>query len=202
MSRPNTTVQQRGYTLPELVVVIVVIGVVVAAMFTFVSTSVRRYVGLQGESAAFGQLAKQSQRIAQVLRGTTDVTTATADDVTVYAYFYPNDSYVSLVRYYKNTDKTKLLADVTPMTANPPIGTPITAKKQTYTIIDSFYTAPGVQTFTYLDAYGTTLALPISDLRTIKGVKISLAAPGDTIAKNSNNTITVQVSLRNRKTNL
>jgi prepilin-type N-terminal cleavage/methylation domain-containing protein len=194
--------KESGFTLPELVIVMAVIAVVTAAMFTFVTTSLRRYVGLQGESSAFGQMAKESQRVAQVLRGTTDITTATADEITAYAYFFPNDAYVSLVHYYKNPAKTQLYAEVTPMTANPPTGSPITANKKTYTIIDKFHTVAGVQTFTYLDSLGNVLPLPIADLHTIKGIRVSLATPGDTIQTGSNNIITLQVSLRNRKTNL
>lgn len=194
--------KERGFTLPELVIVMAVIGVVIAALFTFVNTSVRRYVALQSESAAFGQLAKQTQRIAQVLRGATDITAASADDITAYAYFYPNDSYVSLIHYYKGANNTQILADVTPMTANPPIGTPITAQKRTYTIIDKFSSVAGVNTFTYLDSVGNPLTVPIADLHTIKGIKVSLSVPADNVVANSNSTVTLQVSLRNRKTNL
>jgi len=194
--------KERGFTLPELVIVMAVIGVVIAALFTFVNTSVRRYVALQSESAAFGQLAKQTQRIAQVLRGATDITAASTDDITAYAYFYPNDSYVSLIHYYKSANNTQILADVTPMTANPPIGTPITAQKRTYTIIDKFSSVAGVNTFTYLDSVGNPLTVPIADLHTIKGIKVSLSVPADNVVANSNSTVTLQVSLRNRKTNL
>jgi len=193
---------QRGFTLPELMIVMAVIAVVTTAMFTFVSTSVRRYVALQGDSATFGQLATQAQRLAQVLRGATDISAVSADDITAYAYFFPNDTYVSLVHYYKNAAKTQLFADVTPMSANPPIGAPIPSKIKTYTIIDKLHTNGAVQTFTYLDSVGNPLTLPMSDLHTIKGIQISLAVPADAVSPNSSSTITLQVSLRNRKTNL
>ncbi|HSX16903.1 MAG TPA: prepilin-type N-terminal cleavage/methylation domain-containing protein [Patescibacteria group bacterium] len=202
MLRSSRQQKEAGFTLPELVIVLVVIGVVTTTMFTFVTSSLKRYVALQAESSSFGQLAKQSQRLAQVLRGTTDITVANTEDITAYAYFYPNDAYVSLIHYYKNPANTQLFADVTPMTANPPIGTPINASKKTFTIIDNFYTVAGVQTFTYLDSVGNVLNTPISDLHTIKGIKVSLATPGDSVTKNSSDTIVLQVSLRNRKTNL
>jgi hypothetical protein len=85
------------------------------------------------------------------------------------------------------------------MTANPPIGTPQTNKLKTYTIIDNFYQPSGSSLFTYLDSSGNALTLPISDLQTIKGVQVNLAAKG---SNGSNQALNVQVSLRNRKTNL
>ncbi len=194
--------EQGGFTLPELVVVMVVIGVIIAAMFTFLTGSTKRYFALQKDGTAFGSLAGETQRIASVLRGLTDITVATNDEITAYAYFYPTDTYVSIVRYYKTTDNKQLLADVTPMTANPPIGTPITANKKTYTIIPTLYSGTSVTTFVYLDSSGAQLSTPISDLHTIKGIKISLVAPADTVTDGASTTMSLQVSLRNRKTNL
>lgn len=198
----GTEPSQQGFTVPELIVVMVVIGLVVASMFTFLTASMKRYMALQQDGTAFGSLAAETQRVAAVLRGLTDISSASSDDITAYAYFYPTDTYVSIVHYYKNAAKTQLLADVTPMTANPPIGTPITANKKTYTIIPTLYANASTATFTYLDSLGNTLVTPISDLHTIKGIKITLSAPADTITKDATTTMSLQISLRNRKTNL
>ena len=122
------------------------------------------------------------------------------DEVTIYSYFFPTDTYVSLVHYYQNADSTILYADVTPMTSNPPIGTPINENKKTYTVINNLKLAPGVKLFEYLDSAGNALTLPISDLHTIKGVRVNLAVSNE--ASPTNQIMTVQVSLRNRKTNL
>jgi hypothetical protein len=91
------------------------------------------------------------------------------------------------------------MADLTPMTANPPQGTPIVAKKRTFSIIDNYYQASGVKLFTYLDATGNTLSTPIADLQTVKAIRVTVAAK---TSNNTNQTMNVQVSLRNRKTNL
>jgi hypothetical protein len=88
------------------------------------------------------------------------------------------------------------------MTANPPGGTLITAQTHTVTIIENFYSSPSVNTFEYLDAGGATLTTPIADLHTIKGMRINLAVPITLPSQSGNDTITSQVSLRNRKTNL
>lgn len=193
---------KRGFTIIELLLTIVIITILGTAFYTMFGTSINQFLGLQQDGMRFGDLALQSQRIAAILRGSTDITEATNDDITVYAYFSPNDDYVSLIRYYKTDANTKLLADVTPMTANPPIGTPITANKKTYNIMNPFYADPNVKTFVYLDSAGTTLPTPIADLHTIKGIQVNLAVPSDSPTVNGNQSISLQVSLRNRKTNL
>lgn len=193
---------QAGFTLVEVTVVIILIGIVAVPAFTFFNTSFNQYLSLQSEGSSFTDLSVQSQRIGNVMRGMTDINSASAAEIDCYAYFAPSDTYVSRIRYYKTADNKKLLADVTRMTANPPQGVPIPDSTQTFTIIDSFYQAAGVNTFTYLNSSGGALAFPITDLRTIKGVQVTLAAPGGNLSDTSSQTVSLQVSLRNRKTNL
>jgi len=156
---------------------------------------------LQSDATSMTQVNTQAMRVATVMRGITDVTSASANDIVIYSYFYPQDAYVSVVHYYLQTSGgvTKLLADVTPMTSNPPIGTPITSKLKTYTVIDNFYQPTGVSLFTYLGANGNTLTLPITDMQTIKSIQVNLAAK---LTGGANQTLNVQVNLRNKKTNL
>jgi prepilin-type N-terminal cleavage/methylation domain-containing protein len=193
---------QAGFSLVELMIVIVMVGVVSTTTYTFFLTSFNQYLALQTEGMVDADLAMQSQRIASVMRGITDITAATNADITLYAYFSPSDAYVSEIKYYKNGAGNKLLADVTPLTANPPAGTLITASKQTYTIVDPFITLSGVNTFEYLDSAGATLTVPIADLHTVKGVRVNLASPVKSPTSTGNSAMSVQVSLRNRKTNL
>jgi len=195
----RNTRRQRGFTLVELMIIIVLTGIMVTTFFAFSNDSISQYLALQKDGTDFTDLSYQSQRIGNVLRGLTDITSESADEITCYAYFSPNDAYVSLIHYYKNAGNTQLLADVTPMTANPPIGTLITSQKRTYTIINNFYQASGVSTFVYLDDSGSPMTLPVADEHAIKGIQVNLAARG---ANNSDQTLSVQVSLRNRKTNL
>jgi len=137
-----------------------------------------------------------------VLRGTTDITTIANNDLLFYSYFSPNDANVSQIHYYMSANGKQLLADVTPMTANPPSGTLITAQKQTFVIVTSWFQLPGVNLFNYLDASGSIMPLPISDLHTIKGIQVNLASPTKAPSGTGNDAITIQVMLRNRKTNL
>jgi prepilin-type N-terminal cleavage/methylation domain-containing protein len=194
--------RSQGFSLAEFVIGLSIIGILVVVAYPFFNTTLRQFFVLEQEGLMFSQLSMQSQRLAKVLRGATDITQATNTEVTVYAYFAPNDTYVSLIHYYKNAAGTKLLADITPMTANPPTGTLLTAQRRTATIIENFYSAAGVNTFEYLDAAGSTLAMPISDLHTIKGARVNLAVPITLPSQSGNDTITIQVSMRNRKTNL
>lgn len=193
---------ERGFTLVELLIVMVLTGIASTTLYTLTNTSISQYLALQADSISFSELTDQSQRISKVVRGLTDITVATNDEMTMYAYFAPNDSYVSLIRYYKNPTNTTLFADVTPMTANPPNGSLINSSQRTFTIIQNFHQSQGINTFEYLDSSGAILGLPINDLHTIKGVRINLAVPSKSPTQSGNQSITLQVSLRNRKTNL
>ncbi len=93
----------------------------------------------------------------------------------------------------------KLMVDVTPMSANPPIGSPITAKEKTYTVISDYYADPGLSLFTYYDSSGDELGLPIADEHSIMQIGVNLAEPS---SHGNAQILNVEVSLRNRKTNL
>lgn len=178
------------------------VTVLSVVFYTGFNTSFREYLYLQKTGTQFAEMATSAQRLANVLRGSTDIITVDNNDLTVYAYFYPSDQYVSQVRYYLNSTNTVLYADVTPMSTNPPAGTPVTANKKTYTIISNYYKATGTDLFTFLDSSGATLTLPVSDQHIIKGIKVNLVVPGADGAGTTNKTITLTVGLRNRKTNL
>jgi prepilin-type N-terminal cleavage/methylation domain-containing protein len=191
---------QAGFTLVELLVVISLVAIVSTTLYTAFQSTYFGYTTLQKDASSLTDLAYQSQRIAKVMRGATILESVAANDITLYAYFAPTDAYVSKVRYYTSADGKKLFVDITPMTADPPIGTLITAQKRTYTVLDTFKQSNGVPLFTYLSASGSSMTLPISDLNAVKGIKVSLAT--DVSRSDTNQVIAVQVSLRNRKTNL
>ncbi len=199
----RSKLHQSGFTIVELVVVIVLVGIIFTGIYAFFNTSFSQYMGLQQDSSTYNDLAYQSQRVATVVRTATEITSANQNDLTMYAYFWPNDAYVSKVRYYLGAGNTKLFADVTPMSANPPLGTPISAQLKTYTVIEKYTYQPTISLFEYLDSSGANLGLPITDLYTIKGVRINMAVPNRIVVPTTvSSTISVQVTLRNRKTNL
>ena len=176
--------------------------VLTITFFTFFKTSLYGYIRLQADASTLTNLESQAVRVATVLRSATGITTANASEFQGYAYFSPSDTYVSIIHYYLQSSGgvTVLMAEVTPMSADPPTGSPILSQKRTYTVIDNYYQTGGEALFTYLSASGSDLTQPISDLSAIKGVRVSLAAK--TYDGTTNQAINVQISLRNRKDNL
>ena len=85
---------------------------------------------------------------------------------------------------------------------SPPNGTLITSSARTYTVISNFHTVSGTNLFTYLDTGDVVLTTPISDLNTIKAIRINLAIPSSTGTTGQYTTTSLEVALRNRKTNL
>jgi prepilin-type N-terminal cleavage/methylation domain-containing protein len=153
---------QQGFTLIELLICMVIMAVVGLMFLVFFKSVLFDYLDLQDDASSLTQLSSQEMRVATVLRGLSQITSAGTSSLTLYSYFYPSDTYESLVNYYLQTTNgiTALMASVTPMTANPPIGTPITTEEQTYTIISNYYQASGTNLFTYLDENGNPLSLP------------------------------------------
>ncbi len=191
---------ESGFSLVELLVVISLVGIIVVTFSSFFTNYLILYSKYQQDSLAFSEMAQQSQRVVQVLRGLTDIVSESDNDITAYAYFSPADTYVSLVHYYLSADSKKLMVDVTPMSANPPIGSPITAQKKTYTVISNYYQAPGTKLFIYYDSNGTVLTAPVGDEHSIIEIEVNLTEPASHGTKQQS--LSVTVSLRNRKTNL
>jgi hypothetical protein len=171
-------------------------------MITFFVTSFNQYFALQADGMVYGELATQSQRVAMVLRGATDVTQATDNEITALTYFSPNDAVISQIHYYFTNSGTKLVADVTPMSANPPAGVLLTAQMRSYVIVDNYLPIAGVKPFVYLGTGTTVLPTPITDLRAIKQIRTTLTSPTKAPNANGYDQTSVQVMLRNRKTNL
>ena len=199
--RKGRSFRDAGFSLVEMLVVMSLIGILTVTFYTLFVTSFTGYLNLQKQSSSFTQATIHSSRVANVIRGLTDITIAKDSELEVFAYFYPSDAYVSKVRYYTTTvnGTQQLRADLTPMTADPPIGTPITAQMRTLTIIESFYNPVNTPLFTYINAANAVLTTPVTDFSAIKSVKIQMSTKVDTLEKQS---ISTQVMLRNRKTNL
>ncbi len=189
---------QSGFTLVELLIVISLVGVIFVTFGSFFTNYLILYSKYQQDANNFTELSLQSERVAQVLRGLTDIVSESANSITVYAYFSPADTYVSEVTYYLNSSKTQLLATVTPMTSNPPIGSAITSETRNYTVISNFYLPTNGTLFNYFGAGGIPLSLPISDEHSIMEIQINLAEPE---SRNANGqTLSTTISLRNRET--
>ncbi|MEO6761379.1 MAG: prepilin-type N-terminal cleavage/methylation domain-containing protein [Candidatus Saccharimonadales bacterium] len=192
---------QAGFTLVELVISMVLISIIGTTFLVMFKSTLFDYLNLQHDASSLTQLEYQSARITKVLRTVTNIDSADSSDITAYAYFYPSDSYVSRIHYYLQTSgkDMQLLIDVTPMTSNPPVGTPIESAKKTYVIIDEFYQPLNTPLFTYLDIANVPISAPVGAPASIKAIQVNLAAE---TASGGNQAINLQVSLRNRKINL
>ncbi len=193
---------QKGFTVTELIVVMSIMSLLLVTVYMFTSSSISSFMSLQAEGLARSALAEGSFRITKVVRGINYIEAANTDTLTAYSYFAPDDQYTSKIRYYLNPSQTKLLADVTPMTADYPVGALLTAQTKTVTVVDNFYKISGQPTFKYYDANYTELASPVADLPSIKNITVRLF-----VKKYESNaadyvSTEVTVSLRNRKSNL
>ena len=191
---------EKGFTIVELLIAISLVGILFVSFGSFFTNYLSLYFGLQQDSGNAVEMAEQSEHISSVLRGLTDVNSAQANNLSVYAYFSPADTYVSLVDYYVNSAGNKVMASVTPMTSNPPVGTPIPSQTVVYTIVSNYYQKTGSSLFTYYDDNGNIIAAPVSDEHSIIELGVNLSEP----AKHSKTgqQLSTVVSLRNRKTNL
>ena len=194
--------KQAGFTVTEFIVVMMVSSLLLITLFVFTSSSITSFMQLQADGLARSKLAESSLRVTKVLRGTNYIENANADSITAYAYFAPDDVYTSKIRYYLNGANNALLADVTPMTADYPIGTLLTGQTKTVTVVNKFYKISGNPTFLYYDANYNQLTSPVTDVQSIKNITTQLYIKKYDSNANDYVSTSVSVSLRNRKYNL
>lgn len=185
----------KGFTLVELLISIILVVLLFISFGTFFINYMTLYYGLQTDASNSVQMAQEIERIASVLRGITDINSASANNLSCYGYFSPNDTYVSLIDYYVNNNE--VFVSVTPMTANPPGGTPLTSETKTYVILSNFYSPTGVGLFSYYDSSGNLLVPPISNQRSIGSIGINLSTPASHNSQGQQMSTTV--TLRNRR---
>jgi prepilin-type N-terminal cleavage/methylation domain-containing protein len=193
---------KRGLTLTELIVVMMVMSGLLITVYVFTSSTISSFMQLQAESLARSKLAEGSYRVTKVIRSINYIETANSDTITAYSYFAPNDQYTSKIRYYLNGSQDKLLAEVTPMTADYPIGTLLSGQTKNVTIIDNFVKLATEPTFKYYDSNLTELPSPVSDVSSIKNISVNLFVKRFKEVPTKYVSTEVTVNLRNRKTNL
>lgn len=194
--------EQVGFTLPELILVIAMSSLLIVTLFIFTSNTVSSYMRMQAQGLAYSKATEGAFRISRVLRSANFVEEAEDDRFTAYTYFAPQDAYTSKITYYLNATQTQLLADVTAMTADYPVGTLIPSSTKTVVVVDQFLKRAGVPTFTYSTANHTDISTPVSDLQAIKNVSVNIYARLYESNDQKFASSSVSVNLRNRKTNL
>lgn len=189
---------QSGYTIIELLIVIVITTAIAVPLSTFAIKGMTSYNFLEAQSNTSIELNTLANRIAKVVRGATTVDTAQSNTLIIYGYFSPQDTTIKKIRYFING--TNLNIGVTPPTGTAPNYTYDSANEViTTTRID--LVMAGNPLFTYYDDVGTQLtgAFQVSQ---IKQVGIYIAANPNVKQVPKPISLSTKVTLRNLKVNL
>lgn len=190
--------QQAGFTLLEVLIVMVMVGIAVAILGNWVSESFGTYEYAQLQTNATADLAVVLDRTSRVLRGVTQITTATGNSLTVYAYFSPADSVVDQVTY--TVSGSQFSVSVITPTGTAPNYTYNVANQKT-TILTNYIVDAPTPAFSYYDDQGNALTGTFATTQ-IKQIALYLATnPNPQILKVPVSDQTA-VTLRNMKTNL
>ncbi|MBW4060990.1 prepilin-type N-terminal cleavage/methylation domain-containing protein [Candidatus Saccharibacteria bacterium] len=191
-------VSESGYSLLELLIVIVITGLIALPLSTFLIKGLSSYNFIQAQSDTALELQTLSDRVTKVVRGATSLDTASPDTLIVYAYFSPQDTVIDKVRYFVNG--TNLNIGVTPPTGTAPSYTYLPANEKFYTTrIDLAMGTASL--FTYYDDADNLLTgsfLPSQ----VKEVGLYVAANPNAKQVPVPISISTKVTLRNLKTNL
>jgi prepilin-type N-terminal cleavage/methylation domain-containing protein len=192
------SIRQAGYSLIELLVVMSLTAMLAIPLVIFSYKGLSSYEFLQAQSNTSLELSTLSARIAKVIRGTTGIVSASANTLTIYGYFSPQDTTVKKIRYF--ISGTNLNIGVTP-----PSGT---APNYVYAAADEVVTTTRVDLamgansmFTYYDDSGNVLPNGFA-VGQVKAIGLYVAANPRTKQLSVPLEVTTRVTLRNFKTNL
>ena len=198
MSHLKGARNQAGYSLLELLIVIVITGMIALPLSTFLINGLKSYNFIQAQSDTSLELQTLSDRVAKVVRGASSVDTASPNTLIIYGYFSPQDTVIKKVRYFVNG--TNLNIGVTPPTG--------TAPSYTYSPSNEVITTTRIDLvmgtnslFTYYDDVGNQLTgsfLPAQ----VKEIGLYVAANPNAKQVPVPISISTKVTLRNLKTNL
>ncbi len=189
----------RGLSLIELLIAMsmgLVIGIVLTSLIVNTSRSYR-FAQLQSQTAT--QISTYLERMSRVLRGSTDVVSASSTSLTVYAYFSPRDNVPDKVRYFVDTDNA-LKVGVIKATGSAPNYTYNSSDETVQTLLSDLRHG-STPVFTYYDDNNNQLTGTITPA-TVKEIGIRLELNPDQSILKQNVTGQTRINLRNRKTNL
>jgi prepilin-type N-terminal cleavage/methylation domain-containing protein len=187
-----------GYSLLELLVVIVITGMIALPLSTFFIKGLSSFQFIQVQSDTALELQTLTDRVAKVVRGVTNVDTASPNTLIVYGYFSPQDTVIKKIRYFVNG--TNLNIGVTPPSGTAPNYTYLSSDEViTTTRIDLAMGANSL--FTYFDDAGNQLTGSFQPGQ-VKEIGIFVAANPNTRQIPVPISISTKITLRNLKTNL
>ncbi|MFA6082537.1 MAG: hypothetical protein WC773_03965 [Patescibacteria group bacterium] len=187
----------KSFSLVELLVTVAILTIIGSILIAFVRNTYTLYYRGQYLSLTKTEADTLTTRIANALRGTYQVVSADASQITVLSYFAPADATPTQVTITKTGANITLSTIIGVASGSTYTYDPGTAT--TRTINTHFVTNPATPLFQYESEMGT-LNLPIS-LPAVHLVTVS-----STIFSTYNSTYTTtsstKVNLRNLKTNL
>jgi prepilin-type N-terminal cleavage/methylation domain-containing protein len=189
---------QRGYTIIELLVVIVVTTAIAVPLTMFMIKGLGAFNFIQAQSDTALELNTLTNRIAKVLRGATSVDTAQSNTLIVYGYFSPQDTSIKKIRYF--VSGTNLNIGVTPPTGTAP-NYIYDAANEVITTTRIDLSMGGKPLFTYYDDVGNQLTGAFATSQ-IKNIGIYVAANPNSKQVPVPISLSTRVTLRNLKTNL
>jgi len=187
-----------GFTLLEVLMAAALTGLIAIPLAFFTIKGLSGYQFLQSESNTSIDLDTLSEQMAQVIRGTTSVVTASANSLTVYAYFDPDNTVVDEVNYY--VSGTNLDVAVTPASGTAPSYTFPVANQVIYTLYSNLVMGSNPM-FTYYDDGNNLLASGFTTSQ-VNQIGIYVSANPQASYETVPIKVTTRVTLRNFKTNL
>ena len=188
-----------GFTIAELMMVVIITSVAVVVFNSFFSDSLQSYLNLQNNTVNTNTVSGALQRSSRVIRGMSTIVDAQPNTLTGFAYFTPRDNTLSKVRYYYESNTDSFKVGVIPATGSAPNYTYDSDDEIISTIADNINGTSSI--FTYLDGTSTPQSFTTDTFKDIRSIKISLTGTTEGARQTSVN-LSTTVSLRNRKTNL
>ena len=187
-----------GYSLLELLVVMVIIGAIALPLSTYLIKGLGTYNFVQIQSDTSLELETLADRVTRVLRGATSIDTASPNTLIVYGYFSPQDTTIKKIRYF--ISGTNLNIGVTPPSGTAPNYTFPSANEvvSTSRVDLSMGSNP---LFTYYDDAENLLTGSFTPGQ-VKEIGIFVSANPNTKQVRVPISISTKVTLRNLKTNL
>jgi hypothetical protein len=189
----------KGFTIAELMMVVIITSVAIVVFNSFFSDSLQSYLNLQNNTVNTNTVSGALQRSSRVIRGMSTIVDAQPNILTGFAYFTPRDNTLSKVRYYYESNTSSFKVGVTPATGSAPNYTYDADDEIISTIADNITGTGSI--FTYLDGTNTPQNFTSDAYKDIRAIKISLTGETEGDMQTSVN-LSTTVSLRNRKTNL
>jgi prepilin-type N-terminal cleavage/methylation domain-containing protein len=190
--------RQGGYSLIELLVVIVITTAIAVPLGTFAIRGLRSYTFIQAQSDTSTELNILANRIAKVVRGVTSVDTAQSNTLTVYGYFSPQDTVIKKIRYFISGTNLNI-GVTTPIGTEPNLVYNPANEVITTTRVDLVMGSNAL--FTYYDDVGNQLGGGFTTGQ-IKAIGIYVAANPNIKQNPTTISLSTRVTLRNLKTNL